>query len=71
MNLPSEQRLVDIESRLAFQEHALTEISDALAASRDEVGRQSELLRRALHDLGQLKTAMNADSADETPPPHW
>ena len=36
-----EQRLVDLEMRLAFQEQALQDLSDALAAARDgdELGR--------------------------------
>ncbi|MGQ0801296.1 MAG: SlyX family protein [Pseudomarimonas sp.] len=67
----TEQRLVDIESRLAFQEQALLELSDALAASRVEVARSAEMLRRAFDDLGQLRNGMHADAADETPPPHW
>jgi SlyX protein len=71
MNPSAEQRLIDIESRLAFQERALLEVSDALAASRAEVARLTDLLRRAMHDLGQLRTALNADASDETPPPHW
>jgi len=32
-----EQRLVDLETRLAFQEHALQELSDAVAAARAEL----------------------------------
>ena len=34
-----EQRLVELESRLAFQEHALSELSDALAEARLERAR--------------------------------
>src|SRR5690606_33471889 len=34
-----ETRLVDLETRLAFQEHALQELSDALAAARGEESR--------------------------------
>lgn len=64
-------RLVDLESRLAFQEHSLVELSDAVAASRNEVSRNADLLERALHDLRQLRTLLHADPADETPPPHW
>lgn len=64
-------RLVDLESRLAFQEHALVELSDAVAASRTEMTRNADLLERALHDLRQLRTLLHADPADETPPPHW
>ncbi len=64
-------RLIDLESRLAFQEHGLQALSDALAASRLETTRQSELLERALADLGQLRTLLYADPAEEPPPPHW
>jgi SlyX protein len=64
-------RLVDLETRLAFQEQALAEMSDALAGSREETARNSDLLRRALDDLQQLRTLLYANPADEPPPPHW
>lgn len=71
-----EQRLVELETRLAFQEHALTELSDALAAARDEEARNSLLLHRALDEIRQLRTALSAtpmttDAANEPPPPHY
>jgi SlyX protein len=66
-----EARLVDLEMRLAFQEQALAEMSDALAAGRIEAARTAELLRRALDDLQQLRTLLYANPADEPPPPHW
>ena len=34
-----EHRLTELETRLAFQEHALAQMSDALAASRAETAR--------------------------------
>ena len=66
-----EDRLVDLETRLAFQEQALAEMSDALAASRLEQARTQDLLQRALVDLRQLRPMLHADPADEPPPPHW
>lgn len=71
-----EQRLVDLESRLAFQEQALSELSDALAAARDEEGRNALLLHRVLEELKQMRSAMAAnplaaDPAQEPPPPHY
>lgn len=66
-----EQRLVDLETRLAFQEQALAELSDALAESRLEAARNADLLRRALDDLRQLRTLLYADPGQEPPPPHW
>lgn len=66
-----EARIVDLESRLAFQENALLELSDALAASRLESARTQEMLQRALADLRQLRGLLYADPASEPPPPHY
>jgi SlyX protein len=66
-----ENRLAELETRLAFQEHALAELSDALAASRIETARNAELLRRALEDLKQSRGDFFADPASEPPPPHY
>ncbi|GAA5072782.1 SlyX family protein [Lysobacter panacisoli] len=71
-----EQRLVDLETRLAFQEHALSELSDALAAARGEEGRNALMLHRVLEELRQMRSAMasnplTADPAQEPPPPHY
>lgn len=66
-----EQRLVELETRLAFQEQSLAELNDALAEMRQEVARQTDLLRRALEELKQPRGALYADPADEPPPPHY
>jgi SlyX protein len=66
-----DRRLTELETRLAFQEHALAELSDALAASRRETARNAELLRRALDDLKQSRGEFFADPASEPPPPHY
>jgi SlyX protein len=66
-----EARLVELETRLAFQEHAVAELSDALAAARLESERNAELLRRALDDLKQSRGDFFADPASEPPPPHY
>jgi SlyX protein len=76
VSTPLELRLIELETRLAFQEHALSELSDALAAARDEEARNALLLHRALDDLRQLRTALSAspltgDAANEPPPPHY
>lgn len=67
----NEQRFAELESRVAFQEHALMQLSDALADSRDEVSRNNELLRRALDDLKSLRTVLYSDPGIEPPPPHY
>lgn len=71
-----EQRLVELEMRLAFQEQALLDLSDALAAARSEEASNALRLHRALEELRQLRSAMAAspvtgDAASEPPPPHY
>lgn len=66
-----ESRLVELESRVAFQELALNELSDALASSSLQADRTAMLLERALQDLKQLRTLLYADPGQEPPPPHY
>ena len=71
-----EQRLADLETRVSFQEHALQELSDALAEARQEEGRNALRLQRALEELRQLRSALAAspltgDAGNEPPPPHY
>lgn len=66
-----EARVVELETRLAFQEHAMVELSDALAELRIEATRSAELLRRALDDLNLHRGELMADPASEPPPPHY
>lgn len=66
-----DRRFSDLETRLAFQEQALTEMSDALAASRAENERNHRLLQQALEDLKQLRTLLYSDPSSEPPPPHY
>lgn len=71
-----EHRLVELETRLSFQEHTIGELSDALASARDEEARNALLLHRALQELRQLRVSfasnpLSADPSSEPPPPHY
>ena len=66
-----EQRLVELETRLAFQEQAMHELSDALAETRLEAARNADRLRQAMQDLRLSRGDLVADPASEPPPPHY
>jgi SlyX protein len=55
-----QQRLIELETRLAFQEHALQEMSDTVARQQKET---QERLRGI--------AAPTMERADEPPPPHY
>lgn len=71
-----ERRLQELEERLAFQEHALEQLSQALAAARAEEAGNALRLHRALEELRELRRALAlqpavGDAASEPPPPHY
>jgi len=66
-----EQRIAELETRLAFQEHTLAELSDALADTRMESARNAQTLLRVMAELKQLRTLLYADPGSEPPPPHY
>jgi len=66
-----DDRIVDLETRLAFQEDAIQQLSDVVAEQQCEIDR---LLRDLRVMQAQLRQAMAADvalQAEETPPPHY
>lgn len=71
MSTGLEARVDELETRLAFQEQALAELSDALADARMELSRNDVLLRRALDELRANRPGITGDPADEPPPPHY
>jgi SlyX protein len=66
-----ESRLVELETRLAFQEQALAELSEALAASRMEAAANAALLQKLLEDIKLTRGDFGGDAGSEPPPPHY
>lgn len=65
------ERLVDLESRIAFIERSLIEMSDALADARMESVRDRLRMESLLADLGELRSMIPGDQQAEPPPPHY
>ena len=70
---PANERLVDLETRIAFLEHALGEVSDARADARREATTDRLRLERALTDLRELRGLLPGDAgaAGDEKPPHY
>lgn len=66
-----EQRVTELETRLAFQEETIVQLNDALSQARLELGAQTGLLRRMMDDLRQARNVQFPDPSDEPPPPHY
>ena len=69
--LEMELRLVELETRLSFQDSAITELSDALAQARLDTYQQSEMLKRVVEELKTVRPSLYADAGSAPPPPHY
>lgn len=67
----SDRRLIELETRIAFQEDAINELSRAAARQRNDIDalrREIDALRRQLRDLAPPASGA---AGDEPPPPHY
>lgn len=70
MSTDTDQRLQVLEERLAFQEHTLQHLDDALASQQQQIISYQEQLRVLLQQIQKLEASMpdGAAPADERPP---
>jgi SlyX protein len=64
------KRFIDLETRLAFQEHALQEMSDVVARQQAEIDRLTRALGET-QDLLRRTSSPVGERSDEPPPPHY
>jgi SlyX protein len=65
----SEQRLTDIEIKLAHQEHALEQVSEVLADQQAQLTRLEQVCRSLAERLRGFTEG--ADQRDDDKPPHY
>jgi SlyX protein len=69
--MPDSARLIELETRVAFQEHTLSELNDIVTAQGRELLELRLQFERAVADLKTLRGLLYADPSSEPPPPHY
>ena len=64
-------RLIDLESRLAFQEHTLEELNQVVIEQQRQLALLTERLRVLEERVRASQPSQIATEAEETPPPHY
>ena len=66
-----EQRLIELETKLAFQETTLHELNDIVTAQQEKI----DILQAAIQELHERMKSMSEEAVrdlkDEPPPPHY
>ncbi len=69
--MDSEQRLSELETRLAFQENTLQELNDVLASQQQQIELLQGMLQEIHRRVEDLAQSRPAEPAREPPPPHY
>ena len=66
-----EQRITEIETRLAFQETTLHELNEVLTDQQLQLGQLQRMLKKLHTELAEMMSRNQPDAANEPPPPHY
>lgn len=67
----NEQRLIDIEVKLAHHEQALEEVNQVLTDQQAQLTRLEQVCESLAERFRALSEGPAPDERDETPPPHY
>lgn len=67
----SEDRFIDIESRLAHQDQLLNELNDVVTQQQAKIMQLDELCKSLITRVRSLGDAMPEDDPEDERPPHY
>jgi SlyX protein len=67
----SEDRFVDIESKLAHQEHLLLELNEVITKQQEKIMRLESLCESIIKRIRSIGEAGHGDPNAEEMPPHY
>ncbi|MFU2090322.1 SlyX family protein [Avibacterium avium] len=65
------KQIAELETKVAFQEHAIEELNQALIEQQFTIEKMQLQLRHLAAKLKDLQPSNIASQAEETPPPHY
>jgi SlyX protein len=66
-----EKHRIDIETKLAHQEHLLAELNEALSDQQAQIGRLERLCQTLIDRIKSLAEGTDADPPSDERPPHY
>ena len=66
-----EERLTEIESRVAFQDDTIQQLNDVIIRQQQDIELLTEELQMLKQQMQTLAPSLVVDQAQETPPPHY
>ena len=67
----SDERLIDLETRIAHQDHALNELNDVVTAQQARLMDLERLCKSLVQRIADMSEAAQSGSAEDERPPHY
>ena len=67
----SEERFIDLESRLAHQDQLLNDLNDVVTDQQTKIMQLEELCRRLIQRVRSIGDGMSEGEAADERPPHY
>ena len=67
----SEERLIELESRLAHQDQTILELNDVVTDQQSRIMQLERLCKSLAERLASLAESSQAGSSDDERPPHY
>jgi len=71
MNEQAQQRLTELEMKVAFQDETINVLSDEIATLNEALDRQRTQLEYLASRLGDMAQPAQGSQTAEPPPPHY
>ncbi|WP_218310498.1 SlyX family protein [Alteromonas antoniana] len=67
----AQQQIEELETKVAFQEHTIDSLNDALTAQQKQLDDLSFKMKHVIDRVKTMQTSNIAKQSEETPPPHY
>lgn len=65
------QAIEELQTKVAFQEHTIELLNDALTSQQDQLEKLQRQLRHVIDKVQAMQPSDIAKQSEETPPPHY
>lgn len=66
-----QEQLNELESQLAFQEHTIATLNEAVTRQQQQIDLLEDKVRHLSAQLRQVAESLSRKADDEPPPPHY
>ncbi|MEH6625012.1 MAG: SlyX family protein [Motiliproteus sp.] len=67
----SDEQIIELESRLAFQDDSIEQLSDTVARQQRQIDDLTQMVKIINKQLTSSSQDSGSGTADEPPPPHY